>query len=66
MTLIPALMGAVALTALAEARRTDTSSPGRLQATQQCEAERLPESGHDPEPIVWYFFIEQIYGKWWS
>ena len=34
LTLIPALMGAVALTALA-GRRAGTSSPGRLHATQR-------------------------------
>ena len=30
------------------------------------KAECLLRSEHDPEPIVWFFFIEQEYKKLWS
>jgi hypothetical protein len=30
------------------------------------KADRLRRSGHNQEPIVWFFFIEYVYEKWWS
>ena len=36
------------------------------QCEAECETERLRRSGRDPEPIVWYFVIEQACEKWWS
>jgi hypothetical protein len=47
-------------------QRRGAACPGLLHTARQCEAERLRRSDPDQDPIVWVFFIEQEYEKWWS